>query len=668
MVADPQLRVEELRNEIRNHDYKYYVLDEPAISDAEYDRLMQELKELESKYPELISPDSPTQRVGGQSLDKFSPIRHRTTLLSLDNAFSSQDLLDFDRRVKKVVEKPSYMSEMKIDGVSIALTYVDGILQSAATRGDGQVGEDVTANVRTIKQIPLLLNEAVGQLVVRGEVYLPKKEFLRLNQEKEDNGERVFANPRNAAAGSLRQLNPSITAQRKLAAFFYDILYLEGEQITTQQQSLEFLKNLGLPVNDEARFCESIDEVLLLTSVFEEKRHSLPYEIDGIVIKLNQLGLRAALGETVKSPRWAIAYKFPAEEKESRLLAVEVNVGRTGIIAPTAILEPVQLAGTTVSRATLHNYDLVKEKDIRIGDIVLLHKAGDIIPEIIRPLSEKRSGTEIVIEPPACCPTCASPAVRLDGEVAFRCENINCPSRIKESLIFFASRSAMDIEGLGPSLVDQLVEKGMVKKIEDLYQLKETELAALERMGKKSASNIIEAIEESKKKPLHRLITALGIKHIGAKSARLLTEYYHHLDDFRKLQAQELLTIPEIGPKMAESLRAFFQEERNLETLMALEKVGLNLSEAKTEEGSQSLKGMSFVLTGALDAMTRDEAGEKIEALGGKVSSSVSKKTSFVVVGAEPGSKYDKAVQLGVRILNEEEFSRLLSSPEDFLS
>lgn len=663
-MAEPQSRVRELRSEIRDHDYRYYVLDEPVITDAEYDRLMQELKELEKKHPELITPDSPTQRVGGQALDKFSPIRHRGPLLSLDNAFSYQDLLDFDRRIRKAVENPDYMIEMKIDGVSIALTYVEGVLQSAATRGDGLVGEDVTANIRTIKQIPLYLRKPVPQLVVRGEVYLPKREFVRINQEKEENGERAFANPRNAAAGSLRQLNPAITARRKLSAFFYDILYLEGAQVKTQQQALELLKELGLPVNHEARLCHSIEDVLALTGIFEEKRHSLPYEIDGLVVKLNPIDQRTALGETAKSPRWAIAFKFAAEEKESRLLSVEVNVGRTGIIAPTAVLEPVQLAGTTVSRATLHNYDLVEEKDIRIGDIVLVHKAGDIIPEIIRSLPEKRTGQEIVIRPPEFCPACSSPAVRLEGEAAYRCENINCPSRIKESLVFFASRPAMDIEGMGPSLVDQLVEKGLVNKIEDLYQLKEEDLAELERMGEKSAANIIAAIEASKEKPLHRLITALGIKHIGAKSARLLTGHYHHIEDFKKLQVDELLEIPEIGPKMAESLTKFFQEKRNLDTLTALEKAGVNLSEARAEEGNQPLKGMSFVLTGTLQTMNRDEAGEKIQALGGKVASSVSKKTSFVVAGSEPGSKYDKAVKLGIKILDEKEFLNILSHPE----
>lgn len=658
-MADPQLRIEELRSEIRKHEYQYYVLDAPLVSDAEYDRLMRELQSIEEQNPHLIVPDSPTQRVGGQALDKFAPIRHRSTLLSLDNAFSYQDLIEFDRRVQKVVEKPAYVSELKIDGVSIALTYIDGLLASAATRGDGQVGEDVTANVRTIRQVPLRLHRNLPRLEVRGEVYLPKKEFLRLNQEKEENGERVFANPRNAAAGSLRQLNPSTTASRHLAAFFYDILYLEGETLSEQRQVLSFLQEMGLPVSSEAKYCESIEEVFAITGIYEAKRHQLPYEIDGVVVKLNQLNERAALGATAKSPRWAIAYKFPAEEKESRLLNIEVNVGRTGIIAPTALLEPVSLAGTTVSRATLHNWDLVREKDIRIGDLVLVHKAGDIIPEIIRPISEKRDGSEREITPPETCPACSSKAVRLEGEVAYRCENINCPARLKESLIFFASRPAMDIEGMGPSLIDQLVEKNLVNKLEDIYKLEEARLAGLERMGSKSAANLVRAIEESKKRPLHRLITALGIKHIGAKSARLLTEKHHHIDDFLQLNEAELLSIPEIGPKMAESLLFFFAEPRNLATLDALREAGLNLEDEKSS-GSKPLQGLSFVLTGALETMTREEAGEKIQARGGKVSGSVSKKTSYVVVGSEPGSKYDKAVQLGITTLNEEELLQIL--------
>ncbi|HWP97102.1 MAG TPA: NAD-dependent DNA ligase LigA [Syntrophomonadaceae bacterium] len=666
-MIDPRPRMEELRAQIRKHDHQYYVLDHPLISDAEYDQLMRELLNLESQHPELVEADSPTQRVGGQAQSKFSSIHHRRTLLSLDNAFSRQDLIDFDRRVQKAADGPDYVAEMKIDGVSIAVSYVDGILISAATRGDGQVGEDVTANVRTIKQIPLKLHRPLPRMEARGEIYLPKKEFLRLNQEKEENGERVFANPRNAAAGSLRQLNPSITSGRALAAFFYDIIYLEGEQVVDQVQVLNLLQELGLPVNNRFAYCKNIEEVYDFTQACQAGRHELPFEIDGVVIKLNHLEQRPLLAETAKSPRWATAYKFPAEEKETRLLDVEINVGRTGIIAPTAIMDPVSLAGTTVSRASLHNYDLIREKDIQIGDWVLVHKAGDIIPEIIRPITDKRTGAEQPIQPPQDCPACKSRAVRLEGEVAYRCENINCPARLKESLVFFASRPAMDIEGMGPSLVDQMVEKGLVNNIEDLYTLKMEQLENLDRMGSKSAANIVAAIEESKQRPLHRLITALGIRHIGAKSARLLTQNYHHLDDYLELDEEELLGVAEIGPKMTESLQRFFSEPRNLETLAALRRAGVNITETKHLPEALPLKGHAFVLTGALETMTREEAGEIIESLGGRVSSSVSKKTSYVIVGADPGSKYEKARQLGVKTLNEEEFLELLANPKPSL-
>lgn len=665
-MADPRPRMEELRERIRKYDYQYYVLDSPLVSDAEYDLLMRELLSLESRHPDLVEPDSPTQRVGGMAQERFSSIRHRRPLLSLDNAFSYQELLDFDRRVQKTVSGPDYVAEMKIDGVSIALSYADGVLFSAATRGDGQVGEDVTANVRTIKSIPLKLHRPLPRLEARGEIYLPKKEFVRLNQEKEENGERVFANPRNAAAGSLRQMNPAVTAGRALSGYFYDIIYLEGERVDDQLQILNLLQELGLPVNRQYAYCRDIARAYEFVRECQEKRHNLPYEIDGVVIKLNRLDQRPLLAETSKSPRWATAYKFPAEEKKTRLLQVEVNVGRTGIIAPTAVLEPVSLAGTTVSRASLHNYDLIKEKDLKKGDMVLVHKAGDIIPEIIRPLTEERSGLEQDIEPPGNCPACGSLAVRLEGEVAYRCENINCPARLKESLIFFASRPAMDIEGLGPSLVDQLVEKGLVKNVEDLYTLSADELENLERMGSKSAANLLAAIQESRQRPLHRLITALGIRHIGAKSARLLTRQYHDLDSYLKLNVQDLLEIAEIGPKMAESIVRFFSEPRNLQTLAALKKAGINMKENQRLPEELPLRGLSFVLTGALDSMTREEAGEKIESLGGRVSSSVSRKTGCVIAGREPGSKYDKARQLGIKILNEEEFQRLLKRPDDY--
>ncbi len=646
-------RISELRELIRKHEYQYYVLDEPLISDAEYDALMRDLIKLENEHPELITPDSPTQRIGGKASDRFGAVVHRHPLLSLDNAFSPGDLQDFDRRVSRVVNQPSYMAEMKIDGVSIALAYENGLLITAATRGDGQVGEDVTANIRTVKNIPLKLQRSLPRLEVRGEIYMPKAEFLRLNQEKEERGEKIFANPRNAAAGSLRQLDPGITASRSLAAFIYDVTYIEGEEILTQQQMLEFLRDTGLPVNTEARYCSNIGQIIAYCDEYAEKRHELPYEIDGVVVKLNHIAPRAKLGQTAKSPRWAIAYKFPPEEKETRMLDVEINVGRTGIIAPTAIMEPVFLAGTTVSRASLHNFDLVKDKDIRKGDLVLVHKAGDIIPEIIKPIVEKRTGKEEVINPPQNCPACGSEAVRLDGEVAYRCENINCPARLKESLIFFASREAMDIDGMGPAVIEQLVEQGLVHEIDDLYALTVEQLRTLERMGAKSAANLAASIDASKEQPLHRLITALGIRHIGGKTARTLTQRYHSIDDFLNLQAKDLLQVPDIGPRMAESIVRFFAEPRNQDTIKRLKAAGVNTREENQNHLSQTLRGKTFVLTGALPNLTRDEASEMIMARGGKVSSSVSKKTSYVVVGEDPGSKYDKAVQLGIQILDE---------------
>jgi len=624
--------------------------------------LMKELLELEKNHPELITPDSPTQRVGGKPLSKFNRIIHRQPLLSLDNAFSFQDLLEFDRRIGAGNIQRDYVTELKIDGVSIALVYENGILVTAATRGDGMVGEDVTANIKTIRSIPLRLRTPVERLEVRGEIYMPKSEFVRLNQQKEEQGERVFANPRNAAAGSLRQLDPNITAGRSLAAFIYDILYLEGPNISSQWEALSYLKEQGFPVNSEAHRVDNIEQAFEVCQEYQSRRHDLPYEIDGVVIKLNNMAGRTELGSTARSPRWAIAFKFPAEEKETRILDVEVNVGRTGIIAPTAIMEPVVLAGTTVSRASLHNFDLVREKDVRIGDIVLLRKAGDIIPEIIKSLPERRSGKEVEVTPPSRCPACGSQVVHPQGEVAIRCENISCPARLKESLIFYASRSAMDIEGLGPAIIDQLVERGMVNKLEDLYSLQAADLQSLERMGAKSAANILQAIEDSKQRPLHRLITALGIRHIGAKTARLLTQRLNRIEDFFQVKEEELTSIPEIGDIMAASIVAFFQEPRNQETVTKLQQAGVNTIEPRVDQTDMPLSGKAFVLTGTLQTLSRNEAAELIESRGGKVTASVSRKTDYVVVGSEPGSKYDKAMQLGLTILDEESFLALLHS------
>ncbi|MBP8819529.1 MAG: NAD-dependent DNA ligase LigA [Syntrophomonadaceae bacterium] len=659
-MAEVSKRIDELRQELRKHEYHYYVLDDPLVSDAEYDRLIRELRQLEEEYPELITPDSPTHRVGGQAAQKFNSVIHRRPLLSLDNAFSLAELQEFNRRVNRVIAAVSYMAELKIDGVSIVLVYQDGVLINAATRGDGLVGEDVTNNIKTIRSIPLRLRDNISRMEVRGEIYMPKQEFLRLNQEKEEKGEKVFANPRNAAAGSIRQLDPAITASRALAAFIYDIIYIEDRDINDQQEALDFLKQQGFPVNPEARYCDNIEAVYAYSQEYQERRHDLPYEIDGVVVKLNPFAEREKLGQTAKSPRWAIAYKFPAEEKETRLLAVEINVGRTGIIAPTAILEPVSLAGTTVSRASLHNFDLLREKDIRAGDMVLVHKAGDIIPEIIKPIAELREGCEQEIKPPGNCPACGSQVIRFDGEVAYRCENINCPARLKESLIFFASRPAMDIDGLGPAVIDQLVEKKLVEKVDDLYYLSEDDIAGLDRMGAKSAANLIQAIVDSKARPLYRLLTALGIRHIGSKTARILTAHIHDIDKFSEVREEQLMSIPEIGPRMAESIVKFFHEPSNQETISRLKAAGVNTVEAESTGGLKQLAGKTFVLTGTLETLTRNDAGEKIEALGGKTSSSVSKKTDYVVAGSDPGSKYDKALQLGITILTEEEFLEML--------
>lgn len=659
LLTDVETRINQLREAIRRHEYLYYVLDDPQITDTEFDHLMRELAGLEQEHPELITPDSPTQRVGGEAREGLSTVVHRVPLLSLDNAFSLADLKDFDRRVRKV-NQGAYMAELKIDGVSIALVYENGVLINAATRGDGLVGEDVTPNIRTIKNIPLKLRTPLPRLEVRGEIYMPKSEFVRLNQEREEKDEKIFANPRNATAGSVRQLNPAITASRALAGFIYDIIYVEGIELDSQEEALKFLRGEGIPVNQEARLCHNIDEIYAYCQQFQEARHSLPYEIDGVVVKLNDFAPRQALGQTAKSPRWAIAYKFAAEEKETRLIKCELNVGRTGIIAPTAIMEPVFLAGTTVSRASLHNFDLVKEKDIRVGDMVLVHKAGDIIPEIIKPIADKRNGSETFILPPENCPTCGGNAVRAEGEVAWRCENLNCPARLKESLVFFASRDAMDIDGMGPALVDQLVDQGLVHNIADVYGLDPQTVAGLERMGAKSAVNLINAIETSKTRPLYRLITALGIRHIGLKSARILTGVIKNINDFMQASAPELIDIPEIGPKMAESLVNFFAEPRNRQMLERLAAAGVNMKEEQPANGKGRLQGKTFVLTGALSGLSRTEASEKILSLGGKTSSSVSKKTDYVVVGEDPGSKYDRAVQLGITLLNEREFLDLI--------
>lgn len=664
--SEAEKRIKELRDLINYHNRQYYVYDNPVISDAEYDKLMRELEELEKKFPELITPDSPTQRVGGEPLPYFAQVVHRTPMMSLANAFSADELRDFHRRVVGTVgEDVQYVVELKIDGLAISITYENGLFKTASTRGDGLVGEDVTQNVRTIKSVPLKLDFPEGQapavLEVRGEVYLPKEDFRKLNEEREEEGLPLFANPRNAAAGSLRQLDPKITAKRPLAVSVYQLGYAEGVEFETHYEVLEFFKKIGLRVNPHVVLFDKFDDVVDYCLSWNEKRHDLPYEIDGMVIKVNSLRQQEILGATAKSPRWAIAYKFPAEQKTTVVKDIIVRVGRTGVLTPTAILEPVRVAGSTVSKATLHNEDYIKEKDIKIGDTVIIHKAGDVIPEVVEVVKEKRTGKERDFEMPRRCPECGSEAIRLPGEAAYRCTNTTgCPAQIKRSIEHFASRDAMDIRGLGPAIVSLLISQGLIKDAADLYYLKREDLVPLERMGEKSAANLLSAIEESKKRPLDRLIYALGIPYVGSRTASLLSEAFGSISELEKATYEDLIKVPEIGDKIAESILAFFRQEQVRDLLARLKAAGVNMEAKKREEGPRPFEGLTFVLTGTLEKYTRQQAKELIEELGGRVTGSVSKKTDYVVVGKDPGSKYENALKLGIKILNEAEFEEMV--------
>ncbi|MBE3587662.1 MAG: NAD-dependent DNA ligase LigA [Thermoanaerobacteraceae bacterium] len=656
-------RVIELRREIEHHNYRYYVLDDPEISDARYDALMRELLQLEKEYPELVTPDSPTRRVGGQPREGFVTVRHRVPMLSLANAFDEGELRDFDRRVRAALpgETVEYVVELKIDGLAVSLRYENGLFVTGATRGDGETGEDITANLITVRAVPLRLQREVPVLEVRGEAYMSKEAFLRLNEAREEAGEPLFANPRNAAAGSLRQLDPSVTASRQLSIFLYGTGETEGISFQTHFQTLSVLRELGFPVNRHHRLLANIDDVVEYCRRWQQERFDLPYAIDGLVIKVNSLEQQARLGATMKSPRWAIAYKFPAEQARTRVVDIILRVGRTGVLTPTAILEPVRLAGTTVSRATLHNEDIIRERDIRVGDRVLVQKAGDIIPEVVASLPEERTGEEKPFVMPARCPECGAAVVRPPGEAAARCTNMACPARLREGLIHFASRNAMDITGLGPAVIGQLLRAGLVSDPADLYTLRHDDLARLERLGDKSARNLLEALEKSKANPLHRLIFALGIRHVGERAARLLAEHFGTMDGLSRATYDELVTIPEIGPRIAESVVTFFAQDENRRVLEKLAAAGVNMGREETApEGEKPLAGKVFVLTGTLEHYTRQQAQEIIQRLGGRVSSSVSKKTDYVVVGEDPGSKYDKALALGVPILREEDFRRLV--------
>ncbi len=655
MTPDPNPadRAEELRKFLRDCEYKYYVLDAPDVPDHVYDEAMRELETLEKQHPELSAPDSPTKRVGGRPLSEFVQVHHDTPLLSLDDYFSLEELRRFDHAVRETVPNPHYETELKIDGLTVCIIYEDGVLVNASTRGDGYVGEDVTANVRTIRAIPLRLAVDLPRLEIRGEVYMPKAAFAKLNADREEEGEKIFANPRNAAAGSLRQLDPNVTAKRSLSAFFYEIQDSGDLKFSRQSEKVAFLKKAGLPVNPENAVCESVEESWKTIQKFGEMRHGLAYDIDGVVLKLEEVPGQLELGFTSRCPRWAAAYKFPPEEKETRLLSVELNVGRTGTIAPTAVLDPVTIAGSLISRATLHNFDYIAEKDLRVGDSVIVHKAGDVIPEILKSLPEKRTGSETPILPPQTCPACGGKTVRPPDEAAWRCENIDCPSRIRESLRFFASREAMDIDGMGPAVIDLLVKSRLVSAISDIYRLNTLQLTRLERMGEKSAGNLIAAIQESKKRPLARLITAMGIRHVGAHTAAMLCEHLPTMDSFLHAAQEELLKIGDIGPVMAASIVNFFASERNLALIERLRELGVNMEQPKPESAGSEFAGLTFVLTGTLPTLSRQEAGEIILKHGGKVSSSVSKNTSYVLAGADPGSKLARAEELGVSVLSE---------------
>ncbi|HWI55079.1 MAG TPA: NAD-dependent DNA ligase LigA [Desulfobacteria bacterium] len=660
--TEAEKRIRELTDLINEHNYNYYVLDDPKISDSEYDSLNRELQNLEEAFPELADPGSPTQRVGGKPAAGFAAVAHLVPMLSLSNAFNEQDLRDFDRRVRNGLgaQTVKYIVELKIDGLAISLLYENGVLVRGATRGDGESGEDISQNLKTIKSIPLKLRRPIGLLEVRGEAYMPKKEFARLNEEREEAGEATFANPRNAAAGSLRQLDSKITASRQLDAFLYGIGKISGEPVAGHFEGLSFLKEMGFKINSNIKPFTTIDEVISYCGEWTEKRHTLPYEIDGMVIKVNDYNQQDELGATSKSPRWAIAYKFPAEEAVTVVRDIFVRVGRTGVLTPTAFLQPVKVAGSTISNATLHNEDIIREKDIRIGDHVVIHKAGDVIPEIVRVLPEKRMGSESLFTMPGECPSCGTGVVKADGEVAVRCPNDKCPGRALEGIIHFVSRDAMDIEGLGPSVVTALVQAGLIQNAADLYYLKFDDLVGLERMGKKSSENLLKSIEKSKTNSLAQLIFALGIRLVGARAGKVLAKHFGSMDSLQAAYVDELTSIPEIGPKMADSIVGFFEDPYNLSFLDKLKTVGVNMVQEKEEIGEQPLAGKQFVLTGALSKYTRKDAQELIERLGGKVSSSVSKKTDYVLAGEDAGSKLDKAQALGVAVISEDEFEELV--------
>ncbi|WP_248620947.1 NAD-dependent DNA ligase LigA [Enterococcus cecorum] len=660
-------KIKNLQKTLNEYAYFYYVKDQPKISDSQYDKLYQELVQLETQYPESITPDSPTQRVGGVILDGFEKAVHEVPLYSLNDAFSQGELEAFDARVAKALghHNYSYECELKIDGLSISLRYENGRFVRGATRGDGSVGENITENLKTVRSIPLTLPEAIS-IEVRGECYMPKESFMKLNEAREQEGLETFANPRNAAAGSLRQLDTKVTAQRNLSTFLYTVAEFGPLEVATQEEALQALDRLGFKINPNRRICQTVDEIWEYITEYHEKRADLPYEIDGIVIKVNDLSLQDELGFTVKAPRWAIAYKFPPEEAETVIREIEWTVGRTGVVTPTAVMDPVVVAGTTVSRASLHNMDYIEAKDLRLNDHVIIYKAGDIIPEVDHAIVEKREAASTPYPKPTHCPVCGSELVHLEEEVALRCINPKCSAQMKEGLSHFVSRQAMNIDGLGPKVIEQMYEKELVKDVADLYYLTQEQLLTLDKVKEKSANNLLNAIEASKANSAERLLFGLGIRHVGAKAAKILLEHYETIENLSQAKAEDILNLHTMGETIANSLTTYFANDEVHELLAELKAAGVNLrylgvTQAQLASVESPFKDKTIVLTGKLTTYTRDEAKAKIESLGGKVTGSVSKKTDLVIAGADAGSKLTKAQSLGIEVWSEEQMVEALA-------
>lgn len=660
---EAETRIKELKDILNRSGYEYYVLDNPTMSDFEYDRLMQELIKLEGEFPEFATADSPTQRVGGEVADGFAEVVHTVQMQSLADVFSKDELYEFDSRVRTALgdESVEYVTEMKIDGLSVSLEYENGLFTRGSTRGNGFVGEDITQNLKTIPGIPLKLNEPLPFIEVRGEVYMPEKSFLRLNEQREASGEPVFANPRNAAAGSLRQLDSRIAAERKLDIFVFNLQRIEGKELSSHSQSIEYLASLGFKVIPERDVYTNIDDAYKEVLRIGESRGELAFDIDGAVVKVNSFAQREFLGSTSKTPKWAAAYKFPAEQKQTELLDIILQVGRTGAVTPNAVLEPVRIAGSTVSRATLHNIDNIKDKDIRIGDTVIIEKAGDIIPAVVGVVKEKRPANSAPFEMPKVCPICGEPLVREEGEAAVRCINPNCSAQQLRAVIHFVSKAAMNIDGLGASIVEQLLDKKLINDCSDIYYLNFDNVISLDGFAEKSANNLIAAISESKKSGLDRVLFGLGIRMIGSRAAQILAAHFGNIDPLMSASVDELSSISEIGTKMAQSIVEYFKQDKSLYIIERLRAAGVDLTYTSTQKGN-NFDGKIFVLTGTLPTLKRNDAKKLIESYGGKVSGSVSKNTDFVVAGEEAGSKLDKALSLGIKVLSEAELTEMLKN------